>query len=194
MATETYRFTIEGISSGNQSSNVHHFLCDNNDDATPLAIALELVAKWHLTFRALWGQFQSQRYAVRWIEAKRVLPRGGNSGWREYAEGTEDGSVAQDQGELQCAPIIKLFAGLTEGVHGRIFLPPPPKTMVVEIVIDAGYQTDALAYVDAMIAFSGTSQDFNLAVFSRKFNDAYAVTTAAMSPIIGSLGKRRQPL
>jgi len=194
MATECYRLTIEGISSGNQSSNVHHYLCDNNDDGLPLVVAAELVAKWHLTFRALWGQFQSQRYAVRWIEAKRILPSGGNSSWREYPDGTEAGSVTEDQGELQLAPIIKLFAGLTEGVQGRIFLPPPPKTMVVDNAIDAGYQSDALAYVDAQIAFSGTVHDFNLAVYSRKLNQAFAVTTAAISPILGSLGKRRQPL
>jgi hypothetical protein len=89
---------------------------------------------------------------------------------------------------------VKLFAGLTEGVQGRIFLPPPPDTMVISNAVQATYQTDALDYVDNMISFSGTTHDFNLAVYSKKLNQAFAVTTAAMSPIIGSLAKRRVPL
>jgi len=194
MPSECYRFTIEGISSGNQTSNVHHFLCDNNDDGTPFEIATELCDKWHATFRAFWLQFQSQRYAIRWISAKRILPGGGNQSWREYPGGTEDGGVAVDQAALQCAPIIKLFAGLTAGIQGRIFLPPPPDTQVVSNAVQPTYQSDAIDYVDQMISFSGATHDFNLAVYSKTLGQAHAVTTAAMSPIIGSMAKRRKPL
>jgi len=194
MPSECYRFTIQGLSTGEQTQNVHHFLCDNNDDATPLEVATELIAKWTLTFRAFWLQFQSNRYVLRWIKAQRILPGGGNSTWLEYPEGAQTGGVNAEQGVLQCAPIVKLFAGLTEGVQGRIFLPPPPELAVSENVVDASYGSDAVDYVDQMLSFSGATHDFNLAVYSPKNNAAYPVTTATMSNIIGSLGKRRKPM
>jgi len=167
---------------------------DNNNDATPLTVAKELVTKWDATFRPLWLILQSNRYGLRWIEAKRILPSGGNSSWKEYPEGAQVGSVNEEQGVLQCAPIVKLFAGLTEGVQGRVFMPSPPEDAIEANIILAGYTNAITDLFDAMISFSGAVHDMNLAVYSKKTNQAFAVTTATLSNIIGSVGKRRQPL
>jgi len=194
MPTECYRFVIQGISTGEQCQNVLHFNCNNNDDAPPIAVAKELVEKWHASFRTDWLDWQSNRYWVRWVEAKRILPGGGNSYWREYPEGSNIGGVDEDQGVLQCAPIMKLFAGLATNVQGRVFLPAPWQTAVTANVIGNTYATNAIAHFEDLLSFSGSDHDFVLAVYSKRLGSGHGVTTCAISNILGSQGRRRQPL
>lgn len=194
MAIECYRFTIQGISTGEQCQNVHHFNCDNNDDANPRTVAGELVQKWHTSFKAKWLAFNSNRYGIRYVECKKILVGGGNSYWREYPEGTDVGAIDSEQVPLQTAPIAKIFGGLTENRQGRMFLPAPPESLLVANVLDSSYTTDVLDYFDDLISFSGTSHDFTLSLYSRSAGNAVSATTVTMSNIIGMLKKRHEPL
>jgi len=194
MPSEAYRFTIQGLAAGEQSQNVLHFLCDNNDDATPIDIARELVIKWNASFLTSWLEFNSEDYTVRWVQAKRILPSGGNAYWNEYPEASAAGLVNSDIGALQLAPIMKLFTSLANNIQGRCFLPPPPQTAVNDNVIETFYKDDAVDAFGELISFSGTTHDFNLAVYSKTLGQAAAVTTVTMSDILGSIGKRRKPM
>lgn len=194
MPVECYRLKIQGISTGEQTQNVLHFNVDNNDDALPATLAQELVNTWTSDVKNAWLLFNSNRYGLRYIEAKRVLPGGGNSIWKEFPEGAQVGAINAEQGPLQLAPIVKLYAGLAEGVQGRIFLPPPPETMVVNNVIDSDYRSDVIDCVESMFALSSGDHEFGLAVFSKKNGAAYGVTTANMSDILGMIEARRKPL
>jgi len=194
MASECFRLTIQGLAAGEQVQNVLHFLVDNNDDATALQLAQELVVKWDTSFETDWLEFQSEDYTLRWIQARRVIPSNGNSYWKEFPEGVADGLVTSDIGVLQLAPIMKLFTSLGNNLQGRVFLPPPPQTAVVSNVIQTFYKDDAVDCFANLLSFSGASHDWNLAVYSRKNATAAAVTTVTMSDILGSIGKRRKPM
>jgi len=194
MPAETYRLNIQALATGEQAQNVLYFICDNNDDATPLSIAKELTAKWNATFKALFMQAQSNRYVLRYIKAQRVLPSGGNSWVLEWPEGTEVGSVNAEQASLQVAPIMKLYGGLSDGKQGRTFLPAPPDTSIVENVLDSGYVSDMIDYYDNMLTFSGATHDFLLAIYSRLSGTSTAVSAAGMSQIIGLMRKRCRPM
>jgi len=194
MPLETYRFTIQGIASGEQCQNVHHFICDNNDDGQPRAIAGELIQFWHANAKIFWLTLNSIHYAIRYLEAKRILPSGGNSFWREYPSGSETGAVTGAQLPLQTSPIAKIYAGLAENLQGRCFLPAPGESSLVANVLDTGYRDNVLEYFDELISFSGATHDFWLAVYSKKNNTSAAATTVNISDIIGMQGRRRQPL
>jgi len=189
---ETYRFTIEGNAAGYHVQNVLHFNVDNNTDATPLALASELVAKWDATFEAMWLDLNSEQYTVRYVQAKRVLPSGGNSVWKEFPEGNSQGLHSGEITSLSLAPILKLYPSLAANTQGRIFLPPPYWPAVADNVINSGYHTDCIDFGNAIISFTAT-HDWQLAIYSRTLGTAYAVTAISVSNILGQIGKRRVP-
>lgn len=193
MPVECYRLTIQGIAAGEQVQNVLHYVTDNNDDSTPLEMAKEIVDLWFIDPKAAWLAFQSTAYAIRWMQAKRILPGGGNSYWKESPEGADDGVVAQEIGVLQLAPILKLFGGLTDGIQGRIFLPPPPQNYVDGNVITTTLRNAVIDWFDDAKELTD-DHDWQIAIFSPKNNAAYSVTAATMSDVIGSQGRRRKPL
>lgn len=194
MPSEAYRFTIEGIARGNHVQNVLHFLCDNNDDATPLSVAKELVNAWITDFASQWAAFNSDRYSTRWVQAYRIIPKGGNSWWKEFPDNEQPGALNDDIGVVSLAPIVKLFGGVTDGVQGRCYLPPPGESSVVENTIDTDYSTAVIACFNDLISFSGGTHDFALAIHSPTNGQAVPVTTVAMSPILGTQKRRRIPL
>lgn len=194
MPLETYRMTIQGIGSGEQCQNIHHFICDNDDDGAPRSIAGELLTWWIANAKIFWLTFNSNRYALRYIEAKRILPSGGNSYWIEFPGGTEFGAVNAEQAPLQTSPIAKLFGGLSMGLQGRNFLPSPPETSLVANVLQTTFRDNVIEYYDELISFSGTSHDFWLAIYSKKTNSSEIVTTVSISDIIGMRRQRAEPL
>lgn len=193
MPVECYRLTIEGIGTGNHTQNVLHFNVENNDDTPPLQMASELIAAWSGTPIEAWTAFQSNRYAIRWIQAKRILPSGGNSYWREYPEGGLIGNIDEEQGAMSLAPIIKLYAGLDSGIQGRVFLPSPPETSVEDNQFYAPWVGVVDAFIAANLSFSD-AHDWTWAVYSKKNNASYSVSVAQVGNLLGQLGRRRMPL
>lgn len=193
MPVECYRLTIEGVGTGNHVQNVLHFNVDNNDDAQPLQLAQELIELFRADPLDAWLSFQSNRYAVRWIQAKRILPGGGNSYWNEFPEGSKTGLLDQEQGAASLAPVVKLYAGLDSGVQGRVFLPSPIDTAIVNNQFDSDWVEVVDAWITATLSFSG-DHDWFWSVFSKKNNNAYQVSVAQVGPLFGQIGRRRQPL
>jgi len=193
MAIQCLQLQVEGIARGNHVQNVMHFNVDNNDDATPIALASELVNYWDSTILLEWQGIQSSAYAVRWLQARVVSVGGGNSYWKEYPIGSKPGTRGATIGVLQLAPIVKLFTSLAAGLQGRIFMPPPAEADVVDNVIQAGYINAVDDWVTEALSFS-VDHDWNLAVLSRKLNQSASVTTTTISDILGSIGRRRKPL
>jgi hypothetical protein len=192
MASECYRVTVEGDALSYYWANVLHFIGDNNNDASPLSMAQELVGALNTIFSNDWVDFNAIGTVCHSITAKRILPGGGNSYWKEFPEGAMKGNISQQIGALSLAPIVKLYGGLAEGIQGRIFLPPPPETEVTNNIISTFYHNQVIEWVEAMTSFT-EDHDWNLAVYSKKNNAAYPVSTTTISDILGQIRRRRRP-
>lgn len=193
MAIECYEFKIEGISRGMHVQNVLHYNCDNDTDALPLEIANELCNVWDSDVKEWWLDMLPESYAIRWISARRVIPKHSNTSWKEYPDSVAQGTRGVNTGPTAVAPIIKLFGGLDTPVQGRVFLPPPAEISLANNVYDGGFVDAVVAFIDHNLTFTST-HDFSWAIFSRKNNQGVGVSQAALSAIIGQIGGRRRPL
>jgi len=193
MAIEGFRVHIEGDALGYHWANVLHFLVDNDNDAAPLALAQELSNGLTPIMQNFWTDFNSISTVVRWISVRRILPGGGNTWWKEYPAASLKGAQSVELASVSLAPIVKLYSGLEAGVQGRIFLPPPPDTSVEENVITTGYNNFVLAWIEELEGIS-LAHEWSLGVYSRKLGQVVDVTTSTMSPILGQIKRRRQPL
>lgn len=192
MAIECYSLKVEQICFGSVMQNVLHYIVDNNDDATPIQISKELVGLFGNTPVTKMRDCCSERWAVRWIEAKRILPGGGNSAWLEFPLGTKDGTNVANVASLSTSVIVKLYSALASGLQGRIYMPPPYEGAMEDNVLDTAYHNDIMEFVAAAYTLTD-DHTFNLAIYSKKTNTAGAVQTYQISPIIGNIGRRRTP-
>lgn len=193
MAIECYELKIEGVARGMHIQNVLHFNCDNDNDATSLVCAEELLGIWEDDVMEWWLDLVPNVYAVRWVSARRVVPKHSNTAWREYPGGTKLGTRGTEVGPTAVAPIIKLYGGLDTPIQGRIFLPPPGENVLVNNEFSGGYTDAVLALIEHFLNVSDV-HDFNLAILSRKTGTGYGVSQAALGPVIGQIGGRRRPL
>lgn len=192
MPSEGYRLTIEGFSLGYHWQNVLHFLGANNDDTSPIEMAKELVDNVGGGLLTDWQAFNSVSTTIQWISAKRILPSGGNSAWIEYPEASNKGDINKQIESVSISPIVKLYAGLVDGIQGRIFLPPPAEDHIVDNVVTSDYQTKVSAWITPLLSFSD-DHDWNLAIYSRKNNTIYPAVAFQLSNIIGQIAGRRKP-
>jgi len=193
MATEAFRLRIEGYARGYHWANVLHFNCDNNDDTPNIQLAKELVDAMETPFADFWSDFNTTATVIQWMEARRIIPNNGNSVWKEYPDASLAGSVVEEMASVSLAPIVKLYTGLDSGRQGRIFLPPPPDSEVVNNEISVGYHNFVMAWMAEIEEFTA-NHDWNLAVYSRQSGQTLDVTTYSVSPILGQIGRRRKPL
>lgn len=192
MAIECYQLKIEQIMRGMNMQNVLHYLVDNNDAATTYTLALELVTRWDAVVKTSWLGLIPNVGGLRWIEARRVVPVGSDSVWKEYPASVAVGSLGTTVGPTAIAPIIKLYGALDSGIQGRVFLPPPAENKIVNNLFDSGYIAAVNTMIGNNLSFSG-AHDWNWAILSRKTNTGVTVSTAALSNIIGQIGGRRRP-
>jgi hypothetical protein len=193
MATEAYRLVIGAEHFGAWMENVLYFLTDNDGSISPVDMAKHLCDDWNTSVMADWLGCCPASYGVQWLEARRTSTGKGPSWVREFPGGTEVGTLGTSASTLSVAPVVKTYAATGVATQGRIFMPTPAETMLVDNVYDDDYKDAIETLVGDMRTFTVSGRTWTWGINSRKLGIITGVVEASLGPIIGNIGRRRSP-
>lgn len=165
-AGDTYELALKGTCNGQTIVNVHHFRAEDAGD-----LSTSIASDWNTNLKATWLALLPPTYSLTLLTCRQINPPG-PVGIDFVPTGTVTGGVGTVAGGLNVAQVIKwqtAFIGRSR--RGRTFVGPMAVERVSGGNVIAAQQTNALAYVTAMLGRYGAGGTFastaRLVIWSR---------------------------
>jgi len=169
-AGDTYELAIQGVCNGQTIVNVHHFRAEGAGD-----LSTSIASDWDTNLKSTFLALLPPTYSITLLKCRQINPPG-PVGADVTPTGTVTGGVGTVAGGLNVAQVIKwttAFVGRSR--RGRSFIGPMAIERVSGGNVITAQQTNALAYVTAMLARYGSGGTFastaRMVIWSRTIAD-----------------------
>lgn len=193
MATEAYKLTLGSIQYGAWMQNEFYYIYDNSSAIENWLVAKQLVLDWITHTLPTWLLCMPASYGVEWISAIRTSTGGGKVWIKEFPGGSETGGAGTNSSSASTAPVIKLHPAMGVDTQGRIFLPAPAETMLIQNSYTSTYVTKITTMLGNLTTVTVSGRSYALGINSKKLGGVFPVSVAQLGPIIGNIKRRRTP-
>jgi len=200
MPQETYESVLSGVLSGQFVQTVNHWNVDNAGAVDPYSMALDLAES--LSGASGWIDALMSvcpaGYTATSVRVRRVSAGGGNTAIVLGPAFTD--SVGDRTGAIQTFNANPCVVWLTTHLPnrpGKTFIPGLSETDADAGTYASGFVTAIDAFITASIAVFntlGAGDPYQMAIFRRATGQVSDVTAGRLSPMIGTQGRRRQPV
>lgn len=169
-AGDTYELAIKAVCNSQSIVNVHHFRAEGAGD-----LSTSIASDWNTNLKTTWLALLPPTYALALLTCRQINPPG-PVGVDFVPTGTLTGGVGTVAGGLNVAQVIKwTTAFIGRSRRGRTYVGPMAIERVSGGNVIAAQQTNALAYVTAMLARYGSGGAFaataRMVIWSRTIAD-----------------------
>jgi hypothetical protein len=191
MATDYYRFRMQGLHQTEYNECVMHFRGTNLTAADYIPNAGDLLLSIENNVLGPWLDMFPTSYEVLRMSAAKASVGGGGEVNTLYQVGEAPGTVSGGAASQQLCPVVTLIPTMGTKTAGKIYLPCIAESQIAANAVNSTWQTNLGLLMAPMIAGFGISSIiWDLVVYSRKNNTFTKIVDYSISPVVGFQRKR----